>query len=98
MLRPLTIALLFSGINVALFAGLVPGVVSVDDLALPGGLATHTLQAIVIGTAAWTSSVQEERAQRSSLPTLGVSLSLTATAVAMLIIVGGSVLPVLFSG
>lgn len=97
MIRSLVAATACALVNLALFAGLVPGIVPTDDLALPGGQATNLLEAMVIGAVAGVVATRGSRGRRTERPPLWTAVFISAVAIATLLVIGSSILPVLFN-
>lgn len=75
-------------INLPLFLGIVPGVNVYDDLALPGGVLTHLLEAVMLGLAAGVLSTRGEPARWAKRIALVLALFLSAIAIAALLFIG----------
>lgn len=84
-------------VNLALFVGMVPGVVPSDDLILPGGWVTHLLEAAVIGMVAGVVAIRGGQVRQAKRISFWTALFLSALAITTLLIVGSSILPVLFN-
>lgn len=97
MICSLMIATVLALVNLALYTGTVPGIVPVDDLALPGGLATHLLEVVAIGAVAGGAAKRGGQARRTKRLSLWTAVFLSALAIITLLTIGSSVSPVLLN-
>ena len=97
MILSLMVATVLALLNLALFTGRIPGIVSVDDLALPAGLWTHFLEAVAIGSVAGVAATSGGQARQTKRLPLWIAGLLSALAIITLLSIGSSVLPVLLN-
>ena len=84
-------------VNLALLSASANGIVASGDVLLPGGWATHVLEAVAVGVIAGLVATKAERARPAGRAAFWVAVFLSATATTVLLIVGSQVLPVFFA-
>lgn len=78
--------------NILLYTGLVPGIVPVGDLTPPGGQATLSVEALLIGAVAGVVATRGEQRQQAGWIPFSIALFLSVLAIPALVFV---VLPLL---
>lgn len=99
MLLSSLVAAICAAVNLVLFMGMVPGVVSTDDLAPPGGMITLLVDALVIGTVTGLVSLRGEyREPRDGRTPLLIALFVSVVAVLLLLTEVGTLISIVWFG